>query len=76
VLKAEWHWGSDISVLKDPLGEPGRTPFYVGLRSAWGSVVSDCVFSSISWKRFLTGESDDCKGMNKLLVLEMEHLSS
>jgi hypothetical protein len=26
VLKAAWHWGSDSSVVNDPLGEPGRTP--------------------------------------------------
>jgi hypothetical protein len=45
VLKAEWHWGSDSSVLIDPLGEPGRTELYVGLSSAWGSVDSDSMFS-------------------------------
>jgi len=26
VQKAAWHWGSDSSVIKDPLGEPGCTP--------------------------------------------------
>jgi hypothetical protein len=32
VLKAEWHWGSDSSVINDPLGKPERTPFFrVGL---------------------------------------------
>jgi len=25
VLKAAWHWGSDSSVVNDPLGELGRT---------------------------------------------------
>jgi len=35
--RAAWHWGRDNSVVNDPLGEPGRTPFYVGLLSAWGS---------------------------------------
>jgi len=33
VLKAAWHWGSDISVVNDCLGEPGRTTLYVGLPS-------------------------------------------
>jgi len=34
--KAAWHWGRDCSVINDPLGEPGRTPLYVGLPSTWG----------------------------------------
>jgi len=38
VLKAAWHWGSDRSVVNDPLGEPGRAPLYVGLPSVWGSM--------------------------------------
>jgi hypothetical protein len=25
-LKAAWHWGSDSSVVNNPLGEPDRTP--------------------------------------------------
>ena len=41
VLKAAWHWGSDSSVVNDALEEPGRTPLYVGLTSAWGSVDGD-----------------------------------
>jgi len=41
VLKAAWHWGRDSSIVNDPLGEPGRTPLYVGLPSAWGSVDGD-----------------------------------
>jgi hypothetical protein len=36
VLKAAWYWGRDCSVVNDPLGEPGRTPLYVGLPSTWG----------------------------------------
>jgi hypothetical protein len=44
VLKAAWHWGRDNSVVNDPPGEPGRTPFYVGLPSAWGSVDDDLMF--------------------------------
>ena len=45
VLKAAWHWCSDSSVVNDPLGEPGRTPLYLGLPSAWGSVHGDYMFS-------------------------------
>ena len=41
VLEAAWHWSSDSSVANDPLGEPGRTPMYVGLPSTWGSVDGD-----------------------------------
>jgi hypothetical protein len=48
VLKGSWHWGSDSSVVNDPLGEPGRTPLYVGLPSAWGSVDGDRIFSPFS----------------------------
>jgi len=44
---AAWHWGSDSSVVNDPLGEPGRTPLYVGLPSAWGSVDGDLMFFPI-----------------------------
>jgi len=32
VPKAAWHWGRDNSVVNNPLGEPVRTPLYVGLR--------------------------------------------
>jgi hypothetical protein len=41
VLKAAWQWGSDSIVIKNPLGEPRRTPLYVrpsahvGLRGWW-----------------------------------------
>jgi hypothetical protein len=41
VLKAAWHRSSDSNAVKDPLGEPGRTPLYVGFPSAWGSVDGD-----------------------------------
>jgi len=46
VLKAAWHWGSDSCVVNDPLGEPGRTPLYVDLPFAWGSVDGDLMFSA------------------------------
>jgi hypothetical protein len=45
VPNAAWHWGSDSSVFNDPLGEQGRTPLYVGLLSAWGSLDGDRMFS-------------------------------
>ena len=31
VPKAARHWGRDSSVVNNPLGEPDRTPLYVGL---------------------------------------------
>jgi len=45
--RAAWHWGRDSSVVNDPLGEPGCTPLYVGLLSAWGSVDGDLMFFPI-----------------------------
>jgi hypothetical protein len=44
VLKAARHWGSNISVVNDPLVEPGRTTFYVGLQSTRGSVDGNHIF--------------------------------
>ena len=44
VLKAARHWDSNISVVNDPFGEPGRTTLYVGLQSMWGSVDGDHIF--------------------------------
>ena len=29
MLQAAWHWGSNSSVVNDPLGDPGHTPLYV-----------------------------------------------
>jgi len=37
----------DCLTLEDPPGEPGRTPLYVGLPSAWGSMDGDHMFSPI-----------------------------
>jgi hypothetical protein len=45
VLKAAWRWGSDCSVVNNPLGEPGCTPLYVRLPSTWGSMDCDQMFS-------------------------------
>jgi len=58
VLKAAWYWGRDSSVLNDPLGEPGRTPLYVGLPSTWGSVDGDQIFSPFFVGGLLIGDSD------------------
>jgi len=56
-----WHWGSASSVVNDPLGEPGRTPFYVGLPSERVSVDGDYMFSPhfVGGLRF--GDSDRYK---------------
>jgi len=48
---------SNSCVVNNPLGEPGRTPLYVGFPSAWGSVDGDSIFSPFSWKGPLTGDS-------------------
>ena len=61
VLKAAWHWGSDSSVINDPLGEPGHTTLYVGLLSMCGSMDGDRMFSPVSREGSLTGDSDRCK---------------
>jgi len=47
VPRTSWHWGRDSSVINNPLGEPGRTPLYVDLPSAWGSVDGDLMFFPI-----------------------------
>jgi hypothetical protein len=57
VPKAAWHWGSDSSVINDPLGEQGRTPLCVGLLSSWGSVDGDLMFFSILEEGFFFGDS-------------------
>jgi hypothetical protein len=44
VPKAARYWGRDSSVVSDPLGEPGCTPLYGGLPSAWRSVDGDLKF--------------------------------
>jgi len=59
VLMAAWYWGSDSSVANDPLGEPGRTPLYTGLLSAWVSMDSDCIFSPFLWESSLIGDYDE-----------------
>jgi len=44
LLNTAWHWGSDSSFVNNPLGESGRTPLYVDILSAWGSVDGGYVF--------------------------------
>jgi len=41
VLKASWQSGSNSIFVYDLLGEPGRTPLFVDIPSAWGSVNGD-----------------------------------
>jgi hypothetical protein len=61
VPTAAWHWGSDSSVVNDPLGKPGRTQLYVGLLSTWDSVKGDCMFSPHFVGGLLFGDSDRYK---------------
>ena len=58
VLKAAGHWGRNCSIVNDLLGEPGCTPFYVGLPSTWGSVEGDQMFSPFFVRGLLVGDSD------------------
>lgn len=44
VLETGCRWTSDSSVVKDPLGKPGRTPFYIGFPSSLGSADDDLMF--------------------------------
>jgi hypothetical protein len=44
VPKTAWHWDRGSSVVNNCLGEPGHTPFCVGLPSAWGSLDDDLMF--------------------------------
>ena len=44
VLKAAWNWGSNSSVINDPIGEPDHTPLYVDLLSAWVYIQCPYVF--------------------------------
>jgi len=44
MTRAAVHWGRNSSVVNDPLVEPGCTPLYVDLLSAWGSADSHLTF--------------------------------
>jgi len=50
LLRAEWHWGSDSSVVNNSLGEPGCTALFVNFPSAWGSMDGHCILRPISWE--------------------------
>jgi hypothetical protein len=72
VLQVAWHCGSNSSVVNDSLGEPGQTPFYVGLhpcRAPWLATVccSRLVGELLNWE-FL-------RDANEQLPLETEQLS-
>jgi len=54
VLKAAWQCGRDSSVVKDPIGEPGRNPLYVHLSLAWGSLDDDRMLSPFFVEDLLT----------------------
>jgi hypothetical protein len=60
VPSAAWRWGRDSSVVNDPLGEPGYTPFYVALSSAWGSVDGDQMFFLICRRASFWGIRQTC----------------
>jgi hypothetical protein len=76
VLKTVWHWGSNRSVVNDPLGEPGPTPLYVVLPSAWGFVDGERIFSPHFVGGLILGTPTFInESMNKTLALETEHLS-
>ena len=47
VPKTAWHWDRDSSVIN----EPGYTPLYVDLLSAWGSVDGDLMFFLCVYRR-------------------------
>ena len=57
VTRAAWHWGRDSTVVNDLRGEPGRTPLYVGLPSAWGSVDGDLFLSKFCRRAPVWGDS-------------------
>jgi hypothetical protein len=57
VPKAAWHWGSEGSVVNDPIGKQDRTPLHVGLLSTWGSVDSDLKFYPILEEGSFFGDS-------------------
>jgi len=50
--------GSDSSVVNNLVGEPDRTPLYVGLLSTWGSKDGKQVFCLFLWESSLNGDSD------------------
>ena len=64
IPRAVWHWGSDSSVINNPLEEPGCTLLYVGLLYAWGSMDGDC-FPRNLWEGSLLGTQIDTTDINE-----------
>jgi hypothetical protein len=59
VPKAARFWGSDSSVVNDPLGKPGRTPLYVGLPYTWDFVDGDLTFFQLLRRASFSGTPVD-----------------
>ena len=57
VPRAARHWGRDISVVNDPLGEPDRTPLHVGLPSVWTAWTVTLCFPCMYVGGLLFGDS-------------------
>jgi len=62
VLKAAWQWGSNSSVINNPLVEPSHTPLFAGLLSACKVTICDSPFS---WESSITVNSERYERMNK-----------
>jgi hypothetical protein len=62
---AAWHWGRHCSDVNDSLGEPGRTPLYVGLPSARAPWMVTLCFYCMYEGGLLFGDSGRHTGMNK-----------
>ena len=54
------HWKDEKGHVFFPLRELGRTPFYVRLQSAWGSVNSDCDLLAFRWDGCLLETWEGC----------------
>jgi hypothetical protein len=65
VRRAAWHWGRKSSVFNYPLGEPGRTPFHVGLPSVWVSADSDLMIFPLCRRTSFWGLQQTNKQMNE-----------
>jgi len=60
-LAAVWMSLVNVVCCQVEVGEPGRTPLYLGLPSAWGSVDGDHNVFHIFVEGSLTGDSDGYK---------------
>jgi len=57
VPTAAWHCGRDCGVVNDALGEPGRTPLYIGLPSAGAPWTVTVCFSCMYVEGLIFGYS-------------------